>query len=95
MYEIELVGGRYDGMAFPVLEKIWYSAIVFLAEPSKGKALTQKTTDDGWEGHFYYPDDWKEGGSFHGDDPIEDESVYYRCADNTWRPWKLKQALGL
>lgn len=95
MYEISLIGGRFDGMTIPVPEKAWYGATVFFASPSEPLNPATKVTSDGWEGHFYYPDDFRPGGHLEGEAQIEDESVYHKCADLFWRPWKLKSALEL
>jgi len=94
-YEIELIGGRYDGMAFPVPEKAYYGAVCFLCEPRQPVKLDAKTTDDGWEGHFYYPQDFAETGPLAEFEDVEDETVYHKCVDSKWRPLRLKRALGL
>lgn len=90
VHEIHLMGGRYDGMVVPCPNKAYYEAVVFLAVPAFAHLPVPETTDQGWEGHFYYPVDFYRDGEAYGLIDTDDESVYHRCRDLTWRPLKAK-----
>jgi hypothetical protein len=98
MYEIELMGGRNDGMIVPVSERIWYLAFMFLVTPD-GKAPTADGyTAHGRHGNFFFQADFEKGGDF-ADEPelreMDSPRLYFRCSDNVWRQLKAKRALGL
>lgn len=94
VHDIFLHGGRYDGLVVPVPPKAWERAMVFLIHPLQPVNLAARTTDDRWEGYFYYLEDFSPGGELYGVDEVEDESVYHVCRDGAWRPLKLKRAIG-
>lgn len=92
---IELVGGRYDGALVTCDPGVVKHAVLLLVDDfreNEGFPLTPKggCTAEFRRAAFYYPIDLEDDqGRYDG------EGVYHRCADDLWRPAKLKACMGL